>query len=83
MLQAQDEKRPTLYPFDVTIGDQKAVMQKGNLLFAVIDKPVSADAILQIEKEDPMLIVNAFKVNPKGEVLLPGQQPAAIFAQKT
>ena len=30
-----------------------------------------------------MLIINAFKVNEKGEVLLPGQQPAAIFAQKT
>ena len=39
-----------LYPFDVTVGGQKAVMQQGNILFAVIEKPVKADALLEIEK---------------------------------
>ena len=82
LLHAEEDKRPVLYPFDVTIGGQKAVMQDGNILFAVIEKPVKANALLEIEKEAPMLIINAFAVNEKGEVMLPGQQPAAIFAQK-
>ncbi|MGB0993159.1 MAG: hypothetical protein ACPG32_11915 [Akkermansiaceae bacterium] len=79
---AEKEKRPMLYPFDVTIGGQKAVMQKGNILFAVIEKPVKADALLEIKKESPTLIINAFAVNEKGEVMLPGQQPAIFFKQK-
>lgn len=78
---ALENKRPLLYPFDVTIGGQKATMQEGNILFAVIEKPVKADALLEIEKVSPLLIINAFAVNEKGEVMLPGQQPAAIFAQ--
>ncbi|MBT8044150.1 MAG: hypothetical protein KJO79_04290 [Verrucomicrobiae bacterium] len=83
VLHAQDNKRPVFYPFDVTIGDQKAVMQKGNILFAVIENPVKADALLEIENQAPMLIVNAFAVNQKGEVMKPGQQPAIIFANNT
>ncbi|MBK1829874.1 hypothetical protein JIN77_04000 [Verrucomicrobiaceae bacterium R5-34] len=78
-----DNKRPTLYPFDVTIGGQKAVMQEGNILFAVIENPVKPDALLEIEQQAPMLIINAFKVNEKGEVMQPGQQPAIIFARNT
>ena len=87
LLHAQEaavtEKRPILYPFDVTIGGQKAVMQEGNILFAVIEKPVKADDLLEIEKEAPLLIINAFSVNEKGEVMQPGQQPAIIFARTT
>ncbi len=82
-LHAEEEKRPLLYPFDVTIGGQKAAMQEGNILFAVIAKPVKADALLEIEKMAPMLIINAFSVNEKGEVMKAGQQPAIIFTQKT
>ena len=82
-LHAEEGKRPILYPFDVTIGGQKAVMQEGNILFAVIAKPVKADALLEIEKVAPMLIINAFSVNEKGEVMKAGQQPAVIFTQKT
>jgi len=82
-LHAEEEKRPMLYPFDVTIGGQKAAMQEGNILFAVIAKPVKANALLEIEKEAPMLIINAFAVNEKGEVMQAGQQPAVIFTQKT
>lgn len=82
LLNAQDGQRPVLYPFDVTIGGQKAVMQEGNILFAVIEKPVKANAVLEIDKEAPMLIINAFAVNEKGEVMQPGQQPAVILANK-
>ena len=76
------EKRPMLYPFDVTIGGQKAVMQKGNILFAVIEKPVKADALLEIEKAAPMLIVNAFAVKENGAVMEPGAQPAVYFVKE-
>ena len=82
-LHAQEGKRPVVYPFDVTIGGQKAVMQEGNILFAVIAKPVKADSLLEIEKEAPMLIINAFACKENGEVMAPGQQPAVIFTQKT
>jgi hypothetical protein len=82
-LHAQEGKRPIVYPFDVTIGGQKAVMQDGNILFAVIGKPVKADALLAIEKEAPMLIINAFACKENGEVMAQGQQPAVIFTQKT
>ena len=82
-LHAQDAKRPMFYPFDVTIGGQKATMQEGNILFAVIEKPVAADALLEIEKQAPMLIINAFACKENGAVMAPGQQPAVMFAQKT
>jgi len=82
-LHAQDDKRPMLYPFDVTIGGQKAVMQEGNILFAIIEKPVQADALLEIEKEAPMLIINAFAVNVKGELIEQAAQASVIFTQKT
>ena len=87
LAQAQNTKekvaeRPALYPFDVTIGGQKAVMQKGNMLFAVIEKPVKADALLEIEKLAPMLIINAFKVKAGGKVMQPGEQPAIYFVKQ-
>ena len=75
-------KRPILYPFDVTIGDQKAVMQKGNILFAVIEKPVKPDALLKIEKKAPMMIINAFAVKANGAVMEAGQQPAIYFVKE-
>lgn len=80
---AEPVKRPMLYPFDVTIGGQKAVMQEGNILFAVIDKPVKPDALLVIQKKAPMLIINAFKVKENGAVMEPGQQPAVLFVKDT
>jgi len=81
VLQAVAE-RPILYPFDVTIGGQKAVMQDGNILFAVVANPVKPDALLQIEKKSPMLIVNAFAVKPNGAVMEQGQQPAIYFVKE-
>jgi len=79
---AEPVKRPMLYPFDVTIGGQKAVMQEGNILFAVIDKPVKPDALLEIQKKAPMLIINAFKVKPNGAVMEQGEQPAIYFVKE-
>ncbi len=76
------EKRPMLYPFDVTIGGQKAVMMKGNILFAVIEKPVKPDALLEIQKAAPMLIINAFSVKENGVVMEPGAQPAVYFVKE-
>ena len=50
-----------IYPFKVTVGGQEAKMQKGGNLFAVIAKPVKTDALLKIEKQSDLLIVNAFR----------------------
>ena len=73
-------ERPDLYPFDVTIGGTKAVMKEGNEIFAEVDKPVAPDAVLALEKEVPMLIINAFPCKEDGTV--EENQPAAvIFAQ--
>lgn len=72
--------RPDLYPFDVTLGGTKAVMKEGNEIFAQVDKPVAPDAVRALEKEVPMLIINAFPCKEDGSV--EEAQPAAIiFAQ--
>jgi len=76
------EERPLFLPFEVTLGGQKAVMEKDNALFAVIAQPVKADAELAIEKEAPMLIINAFACKEDGTV--EQNAPAAvIFTQNT
>lgn len=69
-------------PFDLTLGGEKAVMEKGNELFAQIDKPVKADAVLELEAEVPMLIINAFPCDEDGTVQ-EGQPAAVIFARET
>lgn len=80
-LAAAEEKRPLVLPFDVTVGGQKARMQEGNILFAVVEKPVKPDAPVVIEKESPLFIINAFACKEDGSVMEPGQQPAIIFSQ--
>ena len=76
-----EEKRPAVYPFDVTVGGQKARMKEGNILFAVVEKPVQPDAVVAIEKQSPLFIINAFACQEDGSVMEPGQQPAVIFSQ--
>ena len=71
-----------IYPFKVTVGGQEAKMKNKGDLFAVIDKPVKADALLKIEKPSDLLIVNAFIRQEDGTVAN-GTTPAAMFAQKT
>jgi len=70
-------ERPSIYPFDVTIGGTKAVAKEGNEIFAQVDKPVAPDAVLSLEKEVPMLIINAFPCKEDGSV--EEAQPAAII----
>ena len=70
-----------IYPFNVTVGGQEAKMQKGGNLFAVIAKPVKTDALLKIEKQSDLLIVNAFRREDDGTVAN-GTTPTAMFAQK-
>ncbi len=74
------EERPALYPFDVTLGGTKAEMKAGNEIFAEVSKPVAPDAVLSLEKEVPMLIVNAFPCKEDGSVE-ETQAVAIIFAQ--
>jgi hypothetical protein len=74
------EERPALYPFDVTLGGTKAEMKAGNEIFAEVSKPVAPDAVLALEKEVPMLIVNAFPCKEDGSVE-ETQAAAIIFAQ--
>lgn len=73
-------ERPSLYPFDVTLGGTKAEMKAGNEMFAEVSKPVAPDAVLALEKEVPMLIVNAFPCKEDGSVE-EAQAAAVIFAQ--
>lgn len=80
---ATPAKRSVIYPFDVTIDGQKASIQKGNQLFAVIEKPVKADALLEIDKTAPMLIINAFLCKEDGAVMEAGAQPTVIFTRNT
>lgn len=68
-------------PFDITLGGVKAEMKDGNDLFAQISKPVAADAVLALDEEVPMLIVNAFPCAEDGTVL-ENQTAAVIFANK-
>ncbi len=85
---AQDEKKEeepkkvehVLYPFEVTLGGQKAVMQEGNILFAVVEKPVKPDALLALEEQSALLIVNAFPCKEGGTVL-ETQTAAVIFTK--
>lgn len=68
-------------PFDITLGGVKAEMKGDNDLFAEISKPVAADAVLALDAEVPMLIVNAFPCAEDGTVL-ESQTAAVIFANK-
>ena len=73
-------ERSDFYPFDVTLGGTKAEMKAGNELFAEVSKPVAPDAVLSLEKEVPMLIINAFPCKDDGTVE-ENQATAVIFAQ--
>jgi hypothetical protein len=72
-------ERPMFLPFDITLGGVKAEMKEGNELFAQIPKPVPADAVMALDAEVPMLIVNAFPCAEDGTVL-ESQTAAVIFA---
>ena len=79
----EEAERPLLYPFEVTLGGQKAEIGEWGDLFAVVKEPVKADAVLSLEKEAPMLIVNAFPCKEDGTILMDGAPAAVIFANQT
>lgn len=71
---------PPLYPFEVTLGGQKAAVKNHDDIFAVVAEPVQGNAALTIAEKSPMLIVNAFPCKEDGTVMM--DRPAAvIFAQ--
>jgi hypothetical protein len=47
----------------------------------VIETPVKPDALLELEKVAPILIVNAFLVKEDGAVMEPGAQPVVYFVK--
>ncbi|BCX47102.1 hypothetical protein HAHE_10100 [Haloferula helveola] len=79
---AHADERPLFLPFDLSLGGEKAEMADGNDLFAQIDKPVKPDAVLELDAEVPMLIVNAFPCKEDGTVV-ETQAAAIIFAKET
>lgn len=78
-----EEERPMLYPFDISLGENTAVMGEWGDLFAVIEEPVKADAVLKIEEVAPMLIVNAFPCKDDGTILMDGAPAAILFVKDT
>ena len=76
------DERPLLYPFDFAVCGHTAEMQEGNILFAVVEKPVKADAAVTLEEVSPMFIINAFPCKEDGTVL-EGQPAGVIFARET
>ena len=77
---AEDGERPLFYPFDVVVGGQAAVMNDGNDLFAVVEKPVKPDDAVELAEASPLFIINAFSCKEDGTV--EEAQPAGIiFAQ--
>lgn len=82
LLLAHADEHPLFLPFDLSLGGQKAVMEHGNELFAQIPEPVAPDAPLKLEKEVPMLIVNAFPCKEDGTVE-DAQAAGVIFANNT
>ena len=65
-LSAQDS-RPAIYPFDVTVGEQKATISGQSAIFAKIPKPITNDATVSLATEPEMVITNIFPTNGKGE----------------
>lgn len=70
----------SILPFPVKIGGQSA--KAANQIFATIEKPVAADAEVEVEGQPQMLILNVFKSSPKGDVDN-SAQPAIIMVQNS
>ena len=79
---AEEGEPPLFYPFTVKIGEQEAAMKDRNDLFAVIAKPVKANAELKIDEPSDLLIANVFPCKEDGTILK-GNHAIAIFGQKT
>jgi hypothetical protein len=71
-----------ILPFPVTLGGQKAVIEKPDAVFAKIAQPVAASAELAVETKEDMIIVNIFDCDANGNAKQ-GAQPLVILMQGT
>ncbi len=62
------QARAGSYPFRVSLDGKDAVLRSANDVFAVIDNPVSADAVIVADAEDDTIFINIFASNERGEV---------------
>lgn len=69
-----------IFAFAVKIGGQDA--KPTNEIFATIDKPVAADAEIEVEGSPAMLILNVVKSDKQGNVDA-GAAPVVIMAQNS
>lgn len=73
---------PANYPFEVTLGGQKATVKTQDDLFALVAEPVQGNATLTLAEKSQMLVINAFPCKEDGTVQM--DRPVAIvFAQDT
>lgn len=80
---AKSAKRPTIYPFDVRIGGQLAVVD-GNpdtAIFARIPMAVGRDALVEVDGAPGLLIINVFPVKTDGSV--PQGAPIKVMMQQS
>ncbi len=79
---SQGGPRASIYPFDVRVGGQLAVVEgnRETALFAKIPQPVPADAAIEVDGPAGMLIVNVFPVRANGTVPQ-GAPVKALFLQ--
>jgi hypothetical protein len=78
---AGDEE--TALPFPVTLGGQKAVLEKPTDSHAKVAQPVASNAELVVDTKESMVIVNIFDCDAKGDVAQSGSEPLIILLQGT
>ncbi|HAA02792.1 MAG TPA: hypothetical protein DCZ69_16050 [Syntrophobacteraceae bacterium] len=71
-----------ILPFPVSLGGQKAVVEKPDAVFAKIAQPVAANAELAVETKENMIIVNIFDSDANGNAKQ-GVQPLVVIMQGT
>ncbi len=57
-----------ILPFGVTIGDKNARITSSDASYAVLDSPVPADALISVNAEPEMVILNVFPCDAHGKV---------------
>ena len=70
----------TILPFGVKVGGLEAKAK--NQIYAELSKPVAPDAVLEVDSQGQMIIVNIFPCDSKGTVAT-GVQPEIILLQGT
>lgn len=74
------EEDNTALPFSVSIGGQAAAIKAAHATHATIEKPVAADAPLEVGAKGDMIIVNVAAADEKGAPK-EGPTPAVILIQ--